>query len=109
MMCLRDIFCWAYTLIASRAFTSRVLDAYLSNHPSLKQEEEFQIMLPLVNFSNHKPLAKIEWQAEATEIRLKVVEPTFTGEEVHNNYGPLNNQQCRCHSPGISSLANIQQ
>ncbi|EZG09651.1 hypothetical protein H106_01339 [Trichophyton rubrum CBS 735.88] len=88
-----DIFCWAYTLIASRAFTSRVLDAYLSNHPSLKQEEEFQIMLPLVDFSNHKPLAKIEWQAEATEIRLKVVEPTFTGEEVHNNYGPLNNQQ----------------
>ncbi|EGE04923.1 SET domain-containing protein [Trichophyton equinum CBS 127.97] len=88
-----DIFCWAYTLIASRAFTSRVLDAYLSNHPTLKQDEEFQIMLPLVDSSNHKPLAKIEWRAEATEIGLKVIEPTFTGEEIHNNYGPLNNQQ----------------
>ncbi|EFE30808.1 SET domain protein [Trichophyton benhamiae CBS 112371] len=101
-----DIFCWAYTLIASRAFTSRVLDAYFSNHPTLKQDEEFQIMLPLVDSSNHKPLAKIEWRAEATEIGLKVIEPTFSGEEVHNNYGSLNNQQSVMTTYGFCIVDN---
>ncbi|EFR03851.1 SET domain-containing protein [Nannizzia gypsea CBS 118893] len=88
-----DLFCWAYTVIASRAFTSRVLSVYLSRNPALKQDEEFQILLPLVDSSNHKPLAKIEWRAEAAEIGLKVVEPIVSEEEIHNNYGPLNNQQ----------------
>ncbi|KAM5442013.1 hypothetical protein MferCBS31731_002842 [Microsporum ferrugineum] len=88
-----NIFCWAYTVIASRAFTSRVLEAYISKNPALRQDDEFQIMLPLVDSSNHRPLAKIEWRAEATRIGLKVIDPVSAKEEIHNNYGPLNNQQ----------------
>ncbi|KAK2877243.1 hypothetical protein FQN49_001318 [Arthroderma sp. PD_2] len=88
-----ELFSWAYTILASRAFTSRVLQTYLSKNPALRQDEEFQVLLPLVDSSNHKPLAKIEWRAEATEVGLKVIDPVAAEEEIHNNYGPLNNQQ----------------
>jgi hypothetical protein len=57
-------------------------------------EEKISVLLPLIDATNHRPLAKVEWQAGDKSIGLAVMEGLSPGQEVGNNYGPRNNEQC---------------
>ncbi|KAJ9215299.1 hypothetical protein DTO166G4_3184 [Paecilomyces variotii] len=86
-----DVYLWASTIIASRAFTAKVLAGVigLSDLP----EETISVLLPLIDVTNHRPLAKVEWQAGNEKIGLAVMEDTAAGREIGNNYGPRSNEQ----------------
>ncbi|KAK2736605.1 hypothetical protein FQN57_000722 [Myotisia sp. PD_48] len=90
-----ELFCWAYTIIASRSFTSTVLFGYFKSHPDVQRHagDEFQVLIPVVDFTNHRPLSKIEWRAENSEVGLLVRQQVEPGQEIYNNYGPLSNHQ----------------
>lgn len=54
-------------------------------------------------------MAKVEWRAGDDDIGLLVLEDVAPGQEISNNYGPRNNEQCTyhaCHGV-ISSLSNV--
>jgi hypothetical protein len=89
----RDVYLWASTIIASRAFTAKVL-AGIIPLPELS-EDSISVLLPLIDATNHRPLAKVEWQAGNESIGVVVMEKVGPGQEVGNNYGPRNNEQCR--------------
>lgn len=57
-------------------------------------EESVSVLLPLIDLLNHKPLAKVEWQAGRENVGFLVLEDIAPGEEIANNYGPRNNEQC---------------
>ncbi|GAD94457.1 SET domain protein [Paecilomyces variotii No. 5] len=86
-----DVYLWASTIIASRAFTAKVLAGVigLSDLP----EETISVLLPLIDVTNHRPLARVEWQAGNEKIGLAVMEDTAAGREIGNNYGPRGNEQ----------------
>lgn len=86
---------WASTIIASRAFTARVLAGVIG--VSDLPEETISVLLPLIDVTNHRPLAKVEWQAGKEEIGLAVMEDTAAGQEIGNNYGPRSNEQCKIY------------
>ncbi|EHY57691.1 hypothetical protein HRR83_005401 [Exophiala dermatitidis] len=102
-------FRWAMTIFGSRSFTSQVLDATLPADKALLQQyrhddgrdlcvlgelfaQHFGVLLPLVDISNHKPGAKVEWQARYSFVGLQVLEPYESGQEIFNNYGPRDNE-----------------
>ena len=87
----RDLYLWASTIISSRAFTAKVLagSVNLADVP----ENEISVLLPLIDATNHRPLAKVEWQAGSESIGLTVMEEVPPGVEISNNYGPRNNEQ----------------
>jgi hypothetical protein len=91
----RDLYLWASTIISSRAFTAKVLASVI---PSLQvatgQADRVSVLLPLIDATNHKPLSKVEWRAGTDSIGLVVMSDVGAGEEVGNNYGPRNNEQC---------------
>ena len=39
-------------------------------------------------------MAKVEWRAGDKDIGLLVLEDHSAGQEISNNYGPRNNEQC---------------
>jgi hypothetical protein len=39
-------------------------------------------------------MAKVEWRAGDEDIGLLVLEDHSAGQEISNNYGPRNNEQC---------------
>ncbi|KAL1999632.1 hypothetical protein VTN02DRAFT_4256 [Thermoascus thermophilus] len=51
------------------------------------------VLLPLIDVTNHRPLAKVEWKAGETDVGVNVLENVAAGQEVGNNYGPRNNEQ----------------
>lgn len=58
------------------------------------KNKQFSVLLPLVDLLNHRPLSKVEWQAGKDAVGLSVFEDIEPGQEVDNNYGPKNNEQC---------------
>lgn len=52
----------------------------------------FGVLLPLLDLLNHKPGAKVEWQARYSFIGLQILEPYGAGQELFNNYGPRDNE-----------------
>lgn len=52
------------------------------------------VLLPLIDLPNHRPLAKVEWRAGDKDVGMVVLENVSPGEEIANNYGPRNNEQC---------------
>jgi SET domain len=62
------------------------------------QEDKISVLLPLIDVTNHQPLAKVEWQAEKEYITFATMEDVPAGQEVGNNYGPRNNEQCTFHT-----------
>lgn len=57
-------------------------------------EDSVPVLLPLIDLPNHRPLAKVEWRAGDADVGLLVQENVSPGEEISNNYGPRNNEQC---------------
>ena len=60
-----------------------------------EDESRISVLLPLIDATNHKPLSKVEWRAGPDSIGLVVMSDVAAGEEVGNNYGPRNNEQCK--------------
>lgn len=58
-------------------------------------EDSVPVLLPLIDLPNHRPLAKVEWRAGDADVGLLVQENVSPGEEISNNYGPRNNEQCQ--------------
>ncbi|EXJ95044.1 hypothetical protein A1O1_00162 [Capronia coronata CBS 617.96] len=100
-------FRWAAAIFGSRSFTSQVLDDTLpADRARLQQRRDnkdpcdlaklfsqrFGVLLPLVDLLNHKPGAKVEWQARYSFVGLQILEPYESGEELCNNYGPRDNE-----------------
>lgn len=89
----RDLYLWASTIISSRAFTAKVLASVI---PMTElREDNISVLLPLIDATNHRPLAKVEWQAGTESIGLVVMDDVQPGVEIGNNYGPRNNEQCK--------------
>jgi hypothetical protein len=58
-------------------------------------ETGISVLLPLIDLPNHRPLAKVEWRAGDKDVGLVLRENVRAGEEISNNYGPRNNEQCK--------------
>ncbi|EEP80234.1 predicted protein [Uncinocarpus reesii 1704] len=87
-------FLWASSIILSRAFSSEVLKDYIKGTPTrVKPLEDFSVLVPLVDISNHQPLAQVEWATSLEKIGLIVHKTLLPGEEVPNNYGPRSNER----------------
>lgn len=89
----RDLYLWAWTIITSRAFSAKVLSSAVE--PADLPEEGISVLLPLIDLPNHRPLAKVEWRAGEEDVGMIMLEDVAPGEEISNNYGPRNNEQCR--------------
>jgi hypothetical protein len=92
----------------SRAFTSQVLDATeaadMARHNKTIPKnapydhiklfaDRFAVLLPLLDLPNHRPGAKMEWEARYHNfVGLKVLEPYEPDQEICNNYGPRDNE-----------------
>lgn len=100
-------FRWAATIFGSRSFTSQVLDATLPADSARFERwqrndqqydivklfsDRFGVLLPLLDLLNHKPGAKVEWQAQYNFVGLRILETYNSGEELCNNYGPRDNE-----------------
>ncbi|KAK4948055.1 hypothetical protein LTR10_013109 [Elasticomyces elasticus] len=100
-------FRWAATIFGSRSFTSQVLDdtppadlarlRYRSNDDDSSDlvrlfSDRFGVLLPLLDLLNHKPGAKVEWQARYSFVGLQILENYQSGQELCNNYGPRDNE-----------------
>lgn len=88
----RELYLWASTIITSRAFSSKVLSGAVQ--PDDLPEDGVSALLPLIDLPNHRPMAKVEWRAGDKDIGLLVLEDHSAGQEISNNYGPRNNEQC---------------
>lgn len=87
----RDLYLWASTIFVSRAFSSKVLSEAI---PEEVLTEEVSVLLPFIDILNHRPLAKVEWRAGDNDVFFLTLEDVAAGEEIANNYGPRNNEQC---------------
>ncbi|KAJ5545063.1 hypothetical protein N7461_007367 [Penicillium sp. DV-2018c] len=87
-----ELYLWASTIITSRAFSAKVLSGAVM--PDDLPEDGISVLLPLIDLPNHRPMAKVEWRAGDENIGLIVLEDVAPGQEVSNNYGPRNNEQC---------------
>ena len=88
----RDLYLWAWTIITSRAFFPKVLSGSVES--SDLPDEGISVLLPLIDLPNHRPLAKVEWRAGEEDVGMIVLESVSPGQEISNNYGPRNNEQC---------------
>lgn len=88
----RDLYLWASTIFVSRAFSSKVLSGVVPD--SDLPEESVSVLLPFIDVLNHRPLAKVEWRAGKDDVAFLTRESVAAGEEIANNYGPRNNEQC---------------
>lgn len=70
-------------------------------------EDSVPVLVPLVDLPNHRPLAKVEWRAGDADVGLLVLENVSPGEEISNNYGPRNNEQCQYSPPGVDALVSV--
>ncbi|KAJ5899671.1 hypothetical protein N7495_004415 [Penicillium taxi] len=86
-----DLYLWASTIITSRAFSSKVLGSVIDESDSL---DGVSVLLPVIDLPNHRPLAKVEWRAGEKDVGMIVLEEVAPGQELSNNYGPRNNEQC---------------
>jgi hypothetical protein len=68
-------------------------------------EENVSVLLPFIDILNHRPLAKVEWRAGKNDVVFLVLEDVAVGQEISNNYGPRNNEQCRCYIRGWGVFA----
>lgn len=92
----RDLYIWASTIFVSRAFSAKVLSGVIPD--AELPEENVSVLLPFIDVLNHRPLAKVEWRAGKDDVSFVVLENVAAGEEIANNYGPRNNEQCRLRS-----------
>lgn len=94
----RNLYLWASTIFVSRAFSSKVLSEAI---PEEILTEEVSVLLPFIDILNHRPLAKVEWRAGDNDVFFLTLEDVSAGEEIANNYGPRNNEQCECSHYGL--------
>lgn len=72
-------------------------------------EEGISVLLPLIDLPNHRPLAKVEWRAGEEDVGMIILEDASPGQEISNNYGPRNNEQCKqppVNLHGVKASAN---
>lgn len=50
------------------------------------------MLLPLLDILNHRPGAKVEWQARYSFVGLQLLEAYDAAQELSNNYGPKDNE-----------------
>lgn len=108
-MANRDLYLWASTIISSRAFTAKVLASVIPTLQQTAEADRISVLLPLIDATNHRPLAKVEWRAGTDSIGLVIMSDVGAGEEVGNNYGPRNNEQCKFpqRQPKFICLSNV--
>lgn len=92
LMIGRDLYLWASTIFVSRAFSSKVLSGAIADADL--PEDSVSVLLPFIDVLNHRPLAKVEWRAGDEDVFFQTCEEVAVGEEIANNYGPRNNEQC---------------
>ena len=95
------MYLWASTIIVSRAFSAKVLSGVIPDNEL--PEENVSVLLPFIDILNHRPLAKVEWQAGKGHVGFLVLEDVPPGQEISNNYGPRNNEQRESILAAVSS------
>ncbi|ORX88619.1 SET domain-containing protein [Basidiobolus meristosporus CBS 931.73] len=82
----REMYYWATTVVSSRAFSSKL-------DPNATDEEDQQIMLPLLDMLNHKLRQPITWSNHEGQVSFVCNRKVAAGEEVFNNYGAKSNEE----------------
>jgi hypothetical protein len=117
----RRLFLWAAMIFGSRGFTSQVLSDTLPadqarpaghNHPRHQElsklfSDGFPVLCPLLDILNYKPGARVEWQPRFSYVGLQVLEQYEAGEEICNNYGPRDNENCKHLTHSLSSRSGF--
>lgn len=80
------------TIFSSRGFSPQILNGVDPRFPS--HDGQYSVLVPLLDYANHRPLSKVEWYAGKDTLSLKVLEDVQPGMQIHNNYGPKNNESC---------------
>jgi hypothetical protein len=89
----RDLYLWSSSILVSRAFSAKVLAEAVTDVEL--PEDGVSVLLPCIDLMNHRPLAKVEWRAGKQDVAFVVLEDVASGQEISNNYGPRNNEQCK--------------
>ncbi|KAL1932934.1 hypothetical protein VTP01DRAFT_8612 [Rhizomucor pusillus] len=86
-----DEFLWAYSVLSSRSFPYSLLD------PSFTENDDFEVLFPLLDALNHRPNTKITWERRGDPINGTLAFITGqeykAGEQLYNNYGPKSNEE----------------
>lgn len=93
-------------MISSRAFSPKVLSSVVEAS-RLGEDSGVSVFLPLIDLPNHRPLAKVEWRAGSSDVGMVVLEEIGPGQEISNNYGPRNNEQCLSYGPADNLLRKL--
>ncbi|KAI5777469.1 hypothetical protein EDC01DRAFT_778679 [Geopyxis carbonaria] len=89
-----ELFLWAATIFTSRCFPETLLDSVAPSIPGEKSAGETrQVLFPLVDSLNHKPLTKVTWRSSADKMTVVAESATKADHEVFNNYGPKSNEE----------------
>jgi len=79
---------WGFLILYSRSFPLRLVE---------KECDPAEVMLvPLLDFMNHKPLTKVTWSFDGTSFGVSSQIELANGSgkyEVYNNYGPKGNEE----------------
>lgn len=79
-------FLWGHLILSSRAFPYKLVDK--------TADPSSVMMLPLLDFMNHKPMSKVTWNFDGSQFKVDVVVDNPSREiEVCNNYGPKGNEE----------------
>ena len=104
-----DDYLWAATVLSSRSFSSRVLNAIApefavsndaSSHDSTSEMESLTtdpsdpILIPVMDMLNHCPNHPVTWLTSPNTITFIAETSYLVDTEVFNNYGPKGNEEC---------------
>lgn len=99
----RLLYHWAFCVFASRSFRpSTVLSERLRRELRLRAvlpagcgDDDFSVLMPVLDIGNHDPRARVEWDAESEPgaVRFVTRDRYAPGEQVCNNYGAKTNSE----------------
>ncbi|KAK6330171.1 hypothetical protein TWF730_004667 [Orbilia blumenaviensis] len=93
-----DLYLRAATIYTSRSFPSKLVgiaagSTVIGPTQSPDYDDDFPVLIPLVDILNHKPNTKIIWEPTSASFSLKTPEILPVGSQVFNNYGPKGNEE----------------
>jgi hypothetical protein len=101
---IRNNYLWAATVLSSRSFPSRLINADVTLQ--IQNPSEFDlsdpILIPVMDMLNHKPNHPVTWLTSSTNITFVAETEYPANAEIFNNYSAKGNEE-RTSSPAIQT------